>query len=151
MAHRIHMSDSETVSLHSRPAHQAVGMKPLGLWYGIGDSWIRWCAENDYGTGKNAFRINLDDSALLVVGRDMSMDEFDRKYCGRGLPGGLLSHFSIDWPAAAKRYAGIEIPHYSWRHRLEFSWYYGWDVASGCVWDAGCIESVERVDSMEAV
>ena len=34
--------------------------KPLGLWYSIGDEWMKWCLENEVNhliEGKNIFKI----------------------------------------------------------------------------------------------
>ncbi len=50
----------------------------------------------------------------------------------------------IDWPAVAKRYAGIEINPYFTGLRM-VSWYYTWDVASGCVWHEDGIKSVSEI------
>ena len=53
----------------------------------------------------------------------------------------------IDWPRVASDYAGIEIcPYLSSKRMDEDSfWYYGWDVASGCVWDSkGITDLVEK-------
>jgi len=35
----------------------------------------------------------------------------------------------------SKEYDGIEIAPYQWDARLSLIWYYGWDVASGCIWN----------------
>ena len=42
---------------------------------------------------------------------------------------------------------------YQWELRFELDWYYGWDVASGCVWNLSVIESMEPVTrpAIEAV
>ena len=47
----------------------------------------------------------------------------------------------IDWHAVAQAYAGIEIAPYCWslRFEYEFLWYYGWDCASGCVWELSAV------------
>jgi hypothetical protein len=50
----------------------------------------------------------------------------------------------IDWPKVAEHYAGIEICPYlsNKRNDDDFFWYYGWDVASGCIWDQKGIEEL---------
>ena len=41
----------------------------------------------------------------------------------------------IDWRKVAKKYDGIEINPMIYELRMmALSWYYGWDVASGCIW-----------------
>ena len=50
----------------------------------------------------------------------------------------------IDWPAVATDYPGLIIAPYQWSCRMsEFTrWYYGWDCASGCIWNADAIARV---------
>ena len=49
---------------------------------------------------------------------------------------------AIDWELIQKEgYGGIEICPYNWGWRSQ-NWYYGWDVASGCVWDSSSIQDV---------
>jgi hypothetical protein len=33
------------------------------------------------------------------------------------------------------KYDGIEINPYQFEARYQYLWYYGWDIASGCVWN----------------
>lgn len=47
---------------------------------------------------------------------------------GRELP------FEMDWPAMQKAYAGLVVAPYLYERR-HVRWYYGWDVASGVLWD----------------
>ena len=42
---------------------------------------------------------------------------------------------SIDWKKVASKYDGIEINPYQFEARYQYLWYYGWDVASGCIWN----------------
>jgi len=50
----------------------------------------------------------------------------------------------IDWKKVAKEYNGIEIWPYQWKcgHDPKCFWYYSWDCASGCIWNARIIEKV---------
>ncbi len=72
-----------------------------------------------------------------------SIDEAD------WVPNGL-----IDWGAVRKDFAGIELRHYTPgirnpsiptiadlppRHGFPINWAYGWDIASGCIWDRGAV------------
>lgn len=52
----------------------------------------------------------------------------------------LPRYLAIDWSAVAAQYGGILIAPYQWKRRLELTWYYGWDCASGCAWDLSLIE-----------
>lgn len=50
---------------------------------------------------------------------------------------------SIRWEAVKANWQAIVIAPYQWPLRLHSAcrWYYGWDCASGCVWDINAIES----------
>ena len=60
----------------------------------------------------------------------------------------------IDWPRLASEFCGIENCPYRVESRMEeFTyWYYGWDVASGCIWSScgleinllGTVEEIEE-------
>ena len=52
--------------------------------------------------------------------------------------------YDIDWNRVAKKYQGIIITPYIWERRLTTTctWYYGWDVASGCIWDNKAIKEI---------
>jgi hypothetical protein len=50
------------------------------------------------------------------------------------------------WNLVKEKYQGIIICPYFHNRRLMTShsqWYYGWDCASGCIWDVDCIKSFE--------
>jgi len=50
----------------------------------------------------------------------------------------------VDWEKISRQYSGIEINPYLWRRRLQGGmWYYGWDCASGCVWNESAIKEVK--------
>lgn len=54
---------------------------------------------------------------------------------------------SIRWEAVKAMWQAIVIAPYQWGLRLHSPahWYYGWDCASGCVWDVSAIESFSHV------
>jgi hypothetical protein len=118
-----------------RTPHQ----KPAGLWYGCGDSWIEWLRsdmpewleESTY-----LYEIKLGSDVLQI-----SNDEEFQK---------LEDDFQVFAPYGQKAmgweliqnngYSGIEICPYNHAGRGS-NWYYGWDVASGCIWNSrGIIE-----------
>ena len=105
-------------------------MKPSGLWYSVGTEWKDWCIAEDFGCHKlNAvYRLQVDESKLLRLMTVEAIRAFGKKYhCGT---------YGIDWYAIARKWSGIEIAPYQWECRLDYgvNWYYGWDVASGCLW-----------------
>jgi hypothetical protein len=60
---------------------------------------------------------------------------------------------SINWAGVAKDYQGVIIAPFVWDRRLHdaYSWYYTWDCASGCIWDAAAIERVEPLFTAAAL
>jgi len=86
--------------------------------------------------------LGLKDGAIAKMSVH-SIDEAD------WVPNGL-----IDWGAVRKDFAGVELRHYTPgirnpsipaiadlppRHGFPINWAYGWDIASGCVWDLGAV------------
>jgi hypothetical protein len=127
MKSRIHMSAKPLV-LERRVYGQTCGMKPHGLWYGIGYAWHEWVeSEMPHWMGSHNYEVNLGKSAILIIDSCAGLDGFSRKY-GRG-------EFHVDWELVSEKYDGIEIDPYQWSRRHEHMWYYGWDIASGCLWN----------------
>jgi hypothetical protein len=76
--------------------------------------------------GEHEYEVILQDSNILILDTPKKILEFDRDYrIGQ----------RIDWPRLAETHDGIEINPYQWSLRFDPIWYYGWDVASGCVWN----------------
>ena len=131
-------------------ARQEVGAKPIGLWYAVGLSWAKWCMgeQPDWlARYKYLYRLDLDESNVLRLRTAEDVLWFNTQF------GRLESRWSsaIDWRQVAARSspAGIEIAPYQYDLRLDarVCWYYGWDVASGCLWrPRGAILSVEEID-----
>lgn len=122
------------------------GLKPLGLWYSIGDSWIEWCrSEMPDWVKPHNFILDLDMSRVLLIASKSDIVDFQRRYgASVGVPGVHLMR--PDWRRVAKDYCGIEVNPYF--RDLSFTcadylWYYGWDVPSGCVWDKSAVKSVK--------
>lgn len=122
-------------------------MKPHGFWVSDEDDygWHEWCNnENFYIENlKVAHEITLhEDANILYIRSVEALDEFTERY--RLSP---ISSHQICWAEVAKEYQGIIITPYLWERRLDrnSSWYYGWDVASGCIWDAKAIKSIKVV------
>lgn len=49
----------------------------------------------------------------------------------------------LDWTRIVPLYDGLIIAPYLWQRRLDYMWYYGWDVASGCIWNLDAIQTVK--------
>jgi len=109
--------------------------KPTGLWVSDEDDygWKQWCKDNEYPCGQIAYSVNLiSNHKILIIKNLKDLAEFTYTY-GYSYYG--LSR--IDWVAVARKYHGILItPYQSINYEdKEYQWYYGWDCASGCIWN----------------
>lgn len=109
--------------------------KPIGLWYATNNEWKEFC--NELGETNNSFTYKViipDDFKLLVIDTLDKLLEFNEKF---GFDERGFGMIMIDWEKVSKEYDGIEISPYQYNkvNGLNFSWYYGWDVASGCLWN----------------
>jgi hypothetical protein len=119
--------------------------KPLGLWYSIGMAWLNWCDGNmEEWIHKNIIEIDIDESNLLVIATLGQLKDFIHKYKEPLYPGSNMC--GIKWVMVKKDYTGIEIRNYptlKWADDYFFlnnnTWFYGWDVSSGCIWDLSII------------
>ncbi|QGJ88866.1 hypothetical protein PBI_TEAMOCIL_11 [Microbacterium phage Teamocil] len=128
--------------------------KPRGLWLSDESDlgWKEWCESEQWGVGTLAHSTQfepVEDHGLLVITSVPDLRQFTALYCGhpvfRGTGGTSLGSHWIDWERVAAKYTGIVISPYQWSARmdLDMMWYYGWDVASACVWNLDAIRPVE--------
>lgn len=139
---RIHLSKYPIYKIEKRQYIQKSDDKPNGFWYGFGDKWIDWAevAGPEY-KGKYVYEVDIKSSSILEIKNYPEIIEFTRKYRSRKqiIPGII---FSIDWQKIELKYDGIEINPYigQARNNEKTIWYYGWDVASGCIWNLDNID-----------
>lgn len=134
---------------------QSVGPKPDGLWYecqdGSSETWKEFCT---LGMSKgyqydSTYNVVLNDYEILFIPDEHHFDKFYQMYSVNPPydPDGTKGFDKmIDWPKVAGHYAGIEICPYlsSKRNDDDSFWYYGWDVASGCVWSSKGIKELQK-------
>lgn len=133
------------------------GDKPFGLWVSVDgeDDWLEWCRQEDYAPEALVcrHRITLQPSARIC--HIKTVDEllaFTKQFGRAGEPPFLSLGRSrvreIDWRTIGALFDGIIIAPYQWSLRLndEAYWYYTWDCASGCIWNAAAIASVELIE-----
>jgi len=139
---KLHTSGKQVSHLSS--FSQKADFKPKGLWYACGDEWIQWAINENYGFGDWVYLVHIDMAKMLKLKNAAEVRDFSAEF---EVPRNSSSkseyyHFNIDWPKVAARYSGIEICPYvsSLRLEPEVAWYYGWDVASGCVWDPSALK-----------
>lgn len=146
---RYHNAEKPFELDRSRKYNQAVTFKPRGLWFGFGNAWIEWCrSEMPQWVRQHTYEVEPNGANILMLKTEADFLAFNREYKadyyeedGRRIEG-MKILLGIDWPKLASEYAGIEIPVYLWKFRLhpEFMWFYGWDCASGCIWNVRDIE-----------
>lgn len=137
-------------SMEQRPADSEY-LKPRGFWFSVEGEhdWQAWCECENYDPGqKLVYELTLREDARvckLVYPEDIPI--FSQRYLVP-LAGRSYHATGLDWQKLAQKFDGIVIAPYQWEHRLTYSWYYGWDCASGCIWNADAIERVEQVGTV---
>lgn len=118
--------------------------KPTGLWYGVEKEYLDWCKVNAPAMIKPFnYNLILDSNQILSITTEDEILKFtsmytnnENDYC-----------CTINWSRVAKDYSGIEI--IVSINLLTFyrnlTWYYGWDVKSGCIWDKRAILKYKKV------
>jgi hypothetical protein len=141
MRERTHCStDAERIVLRAvdpKNDKSAGAFKPAGFWYQLDGDWERWCRAEGYGEYTHLHKIDLADARVLQIQNVKQLDEFHRTF-GRVAPWSATGRMiEIQWDVVARSYDGVEIAPYQWERRLnlDFMWYYGWDCASGVIWN----------------
>jgi len=145
---RITISKDDNLKFKENKNNQTPGPKPVGLWYGIGSSWIDYIKSNNMNEWDydNAFELILDDNKLLKITNVNELDNFTKIYVDT-TNDTYLNNYFINWDSVAEKYSGIEIAPYIWKGRMKYMWYYGWDVASGCIWSKDVIKNVIKINN----
>ena len=125
--------------------------KPRGLWVSVDgeDDWKHWCECENFRPEclKYHYRVVLAPEAnILHLATVESILAFTDQYASKAFNLSAYNHF-IDWPLLETKYQGIVIAPYQWGLRMleKTFWYYPWDCASGCIWDAAAIQSLELI------
>ncbi|CAB4122930.1 hypothetical protein UFOVP28_77 [uncultured Caudovirales phage] len=150
-----HYSHQRLKTIHSRPqpdktsegSYRSPYDKPKGLWVSneSDHGWKDWCVGEQWELRPNSFNWRNDillkpDASVLILEDSVDVVRFSREW-------GKADHkyrdsIYIDWKGVASEWQGIIIPNYLWNDRLHHQWYYPWDCASGCIWDADAIKSI---------
>jgi hypothetical protein len=137
----LHYSTDAIAEVRSVPQNDE-RFKPKGLWVSVEgeQDWKSWCESENFAdlSRQMEYRVILSDEANILYLRDAyDIDRFTGKY--------RLGTYRVDWAAVAAKYDGIVIAPYCWDRRLDYSsdWYYPWDCASGCIWNARAVAALE--------
>lgn len=133
------------------------GDKPSGFWVSVEgeDDWKSWCLDEEYNLEwiENEFDVALSESAnILTLSSVDDILKFTKEFTDSSMDSEFdisTNHeynIAIRWSDLYSLYDGIIIAPYQWACRLKFDtrWYYGWDVASGCIWNLDAIDSVTK-------
>ena len=118
--------------------------KPEGLWYACGKDWKRFVQAEMNESRAESYRykylLDVNLSRMCVIRTEEEMESFHFKYRDRYTRG-------IDWFEVSRDYDGVEICPYQQKFRMSYSWYYPWDVASGCIWGRRAFKGVTEVEN----
>ena len=127
------------------------GAKPPGLWVSVAGeySWDQWCHAEEFRLERLLVRIPVElnpGANILHVEGEASFAKLVTIYGYNPYPtlGGYRDR-QPDWDKMKDDYDGIVISPYLWSQRLDAMWYYGWDCASGCIWNLKSISLGEPV------
>lgn len=122
------------------------GRKPCGFWVSdcdIGQGWREWCEAESFALGGLRYRqfVGVDAGKILHLKSVSDIDAFSVDF-QRNETFGSYTKYLIDWAIVAREFSGILISPYQRDRRLDGAasdWYYGWDCASGCIWNPDAI------------
>jgi len=131
-------------------------VKPKGLWVSVengnDDGWKDWCLSEEFklrNLNSESEVVLKTEAKILILKSIADIHAFTEMYktkppyikdCSEVYNGTTY----INWSAVAEKHQGIIITPYQYGCRLNDNcfWYYGWDCASGCIWDPMAIKEV---------
>jgi len=151
----IHYSNApvQLDTLIARGQDENGSFKPTGLWVSDEDGfgWREWCIAENFHLDllTHVHEVTLSNTAEIKFLRTPEeVIAFGHEFAMTDGPGARLNAwgtiFAINWVRVIQRWGGIVITPYQWSCRLdrECLWYYGWDCASGCIWEPTAIGSI---------
>jgi hypothetical protein len=154
----MHYSNKQIDSLDLKRKYQNFygDPKPTGLWVSVentsvqnGNGWKEWCISEEYEEENLAHKHEIIPKANANIARLTSYKTIKRFNGRYGIvnpwPSFMTRLGRIDWTSVKKYYQGIIVTKYYSRYWMEFPWLYGWDCASGCIWDLSCIEKFRHI------
>lgn len=148
-----HYNDKPTWEPRAELYAQCIGPKPNGVWLSVDGKydWPHWCASEGFRTELLAYRHVFeitDPSRVALLDHPAHISEMTEQW--RADPPGYPQilrgdSWNLDWPTITQQCGGMIIAPYHWSQRLRDNtrWYYGWDCASGCVWDLSLLRHVK--------
>ena len=119
---------------------QPYAIKPVGLWVSVDNEWDDWCKSEGFRDHKgwHKYEVDLCDADVLLLNTPERVLEFNEQLKSEGSMVEGFSTIMAAWQSIADKCDGLIIAPYLWQLRLDrrCSWYYGWDIAGGCIWNA---------------
>ena len=147
MSRRLHYSKKPIGRPRTRTLELTVDHKPSGLWYSVDGGWEEWCRDDaEWDLPPFVYAVEVDEDKILQLTTVSQLDDFHDDYRA-GESHEEYRRDWIDWARVGEQWGGIEIAPYQWERRLDgevHRWYYGWDCASGCVWDVKALTLVKE-------
>jgi hypothetical protein len=121
--------------------------------------WAQWFYDNEqdqfYNRLKHKYNVVLQtDAKILFIDTKQKLIEFTDEYKKPDTRYSTGTRFScsdetmwesiIDWMQVTSRYDGLLISPYQHSIRWQYKWYYGFDCASGCIWNLSCIDTLTQ-------
>ena len=132
----------------SIPDYPIIRPKPRGIWYALGEDWARWVTSEMaewWERYNHVYQLDIDYSNVLRINTSSKLQKFEEQYLTKEEFPEYGKMEGMNWGEdITKQYKGIEIIPYQWDFR-NHSWYHGWDVASGCIWDSSAIKGFKEI------
>lgn len=152
LPYRNHMDRKRKDKILDIRYNNDIDYKPDGFWYNIKDSYFKNPTTNfgDYFyeivlKTKSLSNINNEDkNKILSINNIEDLNIFNNKYKTK-----FGKHTIIKWYLVAENNGGIEFKNYlkiikilrkDKNNFYKYSWFYGFDFSSGCIWNLNIIK-----------
>lgn len=133
--------------------------KPKGLWVSVEgeDDWPAWCKAEEFMQNRLAHSTEIvlkPGAKILHLSTAEEIKAFSKQHAfdvleemGHKSPLPRKWMMGVKWANVAQQYQGIVIAPYCYSVRMDDDafWYYTWDCASGCIWDADAIAELRAI------
>lgn len=145
-----------------RTYQSASHIKPIGLWFALGDEWLHFIIDNDFTDTKYKYlyEVTVDKTKMLIINDLKELYDFSKKY---GVTDKEEVQY-INWQKVVnttKQYGILIHPNiksilFRYKNNIDsnfdfleyfkgMEWYLTWDVSSGVVWNPKGIKSFRLI------
>jgi hypothetical protein len=123
--------------------------KPGGLWVSVEgpDDWPAWCAAENFRSEEDfawATEVTVIPELTLLLSSAEEIDIFTDRYVSKDAPKYART---VNWDLVSNDWHGLIIAPYCWERRMteHTFWYYGWDCASGVIWNKRAVAGLNPI------